>query len=103
MTTEQEQKPETRKAYRQRREAQIQELAARLDLWEAKAKKAAAKGEIRYREELESLRQKLETARVRISLLKDASEDAWKDLRGGLDEAVDDLKRAVKKAASKFE
>jgi hypothetical protein len=106
MTTGQEtsrKNRDTRRAYREKREAQIQELAARLDLWEAKLRKAAAEGEIRYREELEQLRSKLEIARVRLSLLKDAGEAAWQEIRDGLDDAVDDLRRAVRKAASKFE
>lgn len=96
-------KRDTRRAYREKREAQIQELAARLDLWEAKLRKAAAEGEIRYRAELEELRSKLEIARVRLSLLGDAGEAAWQEIRDGLDDAVDDLRRAVRKAASKFE
>lgn len=94
---------ESRTAYNKKREAQIRELTARLDLWEAKVRKAAAEGEIRYREELEDLRSKLETARVRLSLLRDASSAAWEELRTGLDDALDELRRAVRKAASKFE
>lgn len=94
---------EPRDAYREKREAQLQELRARLDLWEAKLQKAAAEGEIRYREELEELRSKLEIARVRLSLLGDAGEEAWREIRNGLDDAVDDLRRAVRRAASKFE
>ena len=94
---------ETPDAYRKKREAQIRELTARLDLWEAKLRKAAAEGEIRYREELEDLRSKLEVARLRLSLLRDAGEDAWREIRAGLDDAVDDLRRAVQRAASKFE
>lgn len=93
----------TRDTYRRKREAQLRELGARVDRWEEKLRKAAAEGEVRYREELEEIRSKLEIARVRLSLLGDAGEAAWQEIRDGLDDAVKDLRTAVGEAASKFE
>lgn len=95
--------PERRSAYREKREAQIEELAARLDLWEAKARKAKADARVRYREELDELRGRIDTARMRLSLLKDAGEDAWDEVRDGADAAMKELRRAFRRASSKFE
>ncbi|MFW6206363.1 MAG: coiled coil domain-containing protein [Gemmatimonadota bacterium] len=107
MTTGKEHKTEknedSRSAYREKREAQIQEMAARLDLWEAKAKKARADARIRAVEEVGKLRGKLETARLKVSLLQDTGETAWEDLRKGVESAMEDLRSAFKRAASRFE
>ena len=93
----------TRSAYREKREAQIQELAARLDLWEAKAKKAKADARIRYAEEIGKLKAKIETARLQLSLLQDTGEAAWEDVKAGVDAAMRDLRSAFKRASSRFE
>jgi ElaB/YqjD/DUF883 family membrane-anchored ribosome-binding protein len=95
--------PERRSAYRQKREAQIAELAARLDVWEAKARQAKAEARVRYREELDELRGRIDTARMRMSLLKDAGEDAWDEVRAGADAAMKELRRAFRRASSKFD
>lgn len=92
-----------RRAYREKREAQLKELAARLDLLEAKADKAKADARIRYGEEIEKLREKLDTARVKLSLLQDAGEQAWEDVKEGLDAAMRDLRQAYSRATSRFE
>lgn len=102
-TTRQQDDRDTRRAWREKREAQIQEMSARLDLWEAKARKAKADARIRYAEEIGKLRGKLETARLKLSLLQDTSEAAWEDMTSGVEAALDDLRSAFKRAASRFE
>lgn len=102
-TTRQQDDPETRRAWREKREAQIQEMAARLDLWEAKARKAKADARIRYAEEIGKLRGKLETARLKLSLFQDTSETAWEDVKSGVESALDDLRSGFERAASRFE
>ncbi|MFW6193363.1 MAG: hypothetical protein ACOC83_07735 [Gemmatimonadota bacterium] len=94
---------ELRRAHRDKREAQLRELSARLDLLEAKAQRAKADARIRYEEEIGKVREKLDTARVKLSLLQDAGEQAWEDVRGGLDEAMSDLRDAFRRASSRFE
>ena len=92
-----------RKAYREKREAQIQEWSAKLDGWQARLKKSKAEAKIRYQEELEDLRTRISAARRRLRSLQDASSGAWEDLKGGVYEAMRDLKRAFERAASKFD
>lgn len=94
---------DTRQAWREKREAQVQEMAARMDLWEAEAKKAKADARIRYAEELGKLRGKLETARLKLSLLQDTGEVAWDDVKSGVESAMKDLRSAVERASSRFE
>lgn len=102
-TTGQQDDRDTRRAWREKREAQIQEMSARLDMWEAKARKARADARIRYAEEIGKLRGKLETARLKLSLLQDTGEAAWEDVTSGVESALDDLRSAFKRAASRFE
>lgn len=102
-TTRQQDDRDTRRAWREKREAQIQEMSARLDLWEAKARKAKASTRIRYAEEIGKLREKLETARLKLSLLQDTGEAAWEDMTSGVESALDELRSAFRRAASRFE
>ena len=94
---------EERSAYQEKRQAQLDELSARLDLWEAKARKAKAGARIRYAEEIGKLRGKLETARLKLSLLQDTGETAWDDVKAGVESALRDLRSAFKRASSRFE
>lgn len=92
-----------RRAHRDKREAQLRELSARLDLLEAKAERAKDDARVRYEEEIGKVREKLDTAKVKLSLLQDAGEQAWDDLREGLDEAMGELRDAFRRASSRFE
>lgn len=94
--------PEIRRRYRKLREAQIQELAARLELWEARARKAGDEARDRFGKEAEELRRRLEEARVQLSLLRKESEDAWDEVREGLEEALADVREAFENATSRF-
>lgn len=98
-----ETKSQLRRAYREKREARLQELAARLDLWEAKAKKAKADARIRAVEEIGRLRGKLEAARLKLSLLQDAGEAAREDVKAGVEAAMRDLRAGFRRASSRFE
>lgn len=55
-----------RAAYRERRQAQLQEWSARLDLFRARARKNRAEVKVRYREQLEGLQHALDAMRSRL-------------------------------------
>lgn len=92
-----------RDAYRERREAQLREWAAKLDGWQASTQRRKAEARIRYEETLDELRSRLAGARARLEELVEAGAGARDDLETGIDQAFDDLRRAFKRAASKFD
>lgn len=78
-----------RAAYRERRRAQLQEWSAKLDLWQARARKTKAEVKVRYHEQLDDLRDALDSMRNRLTELDEARAETWGDLKAGVDEAAD--------------
>jgi len=87
----------------------IDKAKARLEQWEAEIDKlkarmdeAGADARIEYREELDDLRKRRTEAKEKLSKLADAGDDAWDDVRQGLEAAWDKAESAFKKARSRF-
>lgn len=89
-------------AYGQKIDAQIEELAARLALFRAKANQLAADGKIAAYEELADTEEKLAALKQRLAALNAASAGAWQDMKGGVDKAWGDLSASAKRAFKRF-
>ena len=89
-------------AYRQKMEAKLAEQQARLDLLKARAKLAVADGKIMAYEEVADAEQKLASAKVKLKELAHASQGAYQEMKGGMEQAWDALKSASLKAAQKY-
>jgi hypothetical protein len=91
-----------KEAYEKKIEAQMDEWKIEIDKLKAKADKAEADAQIQYYKQIEDIRAKQEAAREKLAELKGAGEDAWEDLKTGLENALNNLKDAVKSATSRF-
>ncbi|MGB3210206.1 MAG: coiled coil domain-containing protein [Desulforhopalus sp.] len=91
-----------KEAYEQKFEAQLNEWKAEADKLQAKADKADADVRIKYHEQLEKLQAKEQETRVQLAQLKNASEDSWQDLKKGLEEAGNSLKKTFSSIKSNF-
>ena len=91
-----------RDAYRQKLEARMEELSARLAVARAKAKGLAADGKIAAHEELAATEKMLKELKTRLTQLRTTSDVAWKDVKSGLDDAWTDLSSAAKRATKRF-
>lgn len=91
-----------RDAYRQKIEAQVEELTAHLALTRAKAKRLAADAKIAAYEELADTDKKLTELKTRLSALREAGDGAWQDVKGGVETAWTDLNKAAKQAMKRF-
>ena len=91
-----------KEAYEQKIEARLDEWKAEINQLKAKAQKAEADAQIRYYKQIEDIQAKQEAARKKLRALKNAGEDAWKDLKTGLDDALNRLGDAIKSATSHF-
>ena len=63
---------------------------------------AEAELKTKYSEEIETLRNKQIEARVKLEALQNASENAWEDMRAGMDMAWGAISEAVNSAVSRF-
>lgn len=91
-----------KEAYEQKLQAQLDEWGAEIDQLKAKADNAKADAQLDYYKQIEELRSMQESARNKLAELKDAGDDAWQDLKAGIDSARDSLGHALKSAASRF-
>ena len=93
---------DTRKAYEEKLDAQLEEWSAQIALLRARADKAKAEAKIEYYKSIESLQHKKDDARTRLNELKTAGDEAWEDLKTGAEKAWEEIKTAFHEATSKF-
>jgi uncharacterized coiled-coil DUF342 family protein len=91
-----------RDAYQQKYEAQIEELNARLVILRARARRLAADARIAAYEELADTDKKLAALKSRLARLRTAGDGAWRDMKGGVETAWNDLNKAAKRAVKRF-
>ena len=87
----------------------VEKLKVKLDKWdndidelEANAKKASSDIKLEIGDQMTSLRIKRDIAKLKLSEIMDASEEAWEDVKEGAEGAWSDLKDAIEKARSHF-
>jgi uncharacterized coiled-coil DUF342 family protein len=91
------------------RDAYIKKMKAKLDEWnadiakiEAKAESAQADMEIQYNQKIDELKQQREKATAQLDELQNSRDEAWEDIKAGLDNAWESLGNAVNSALSRF-
>ena len=91
-----------RKAYVEKMEAQLKEWGTEIDILKAKAEKSKAEAKVAYLKQIEELRSKQESVKQKVHELKGSGDEAWEDFRKGVEDALADMKKALKRAASRF-
>ena len=93
---------ETKDAYKQKLEANLNEWGAQINLLAAKAQSAGADARLAYAKDLDTLRDKQRQAADKIKQLEAAGGDAWVTVKDSADKLWDDLKIGVANTAAKF-
>lgn len=91
-----------KEAYEQKLQAQLDEWSAEIDKLKARADDAEADAQLEYYKQIEELRSMQEAASNKLAELKDAGDDAWEDLKAGVDSARDSLGNALNSASARF-
>ncbi len=92
----------TKEAYIQKLHAKIDEWNADIDRLKAKADQVEADAKIEYQEQIQTLKSKRDEIETKISELSRSGEEAWKDLKAGVDLAWEAMNEAIKSAASRL-
>lgn len=92
----------SKQAYQKKIQAQLDEWSAEIDKLRAKADRADADAEIALNREIDNLRDKRNQARQKLDELSSAGEDAWEDIKTGVEAASNALGQAVRSAQSRF-
>lgn len=91
-----------KEAYKKKLEAQFDEWKVEIDKLKAKANKADADAQIKYHKQIENIKTKQEAVQEKLVALKDSGDEAWEDLKAGLDNAMKNLGDAIETATSRF-
>lgn len=91
------------------RDAYVKKMKAKLDEWnadiaklEAKADGAEADAKIKYNKHIDELQKQRKEAAAKLEELKNSGDDAWEDIKTGLESSWNSLGNAVKSALSRF-
>lgn len=92
------------------REEYIDNMAAKLKVWNAEVEKLEAKAEEagadtgkEIRKEVQNLRTKKQAAEDRMEEIKEAGEKSWKELQAEAEDAFEDIKSSLENAVNRFE
>lgn len=86
----------------QKMEAELEQIQADIDKFEAKAKAARTNSALSMREEVESLKEKKAAAENAMKRIKDAGSEASDDLKAGAHNAWRSLTSSLDRARSRF-
>jgi hypothetical protein len=93
---------DTKEAFKQKIEADIELAQAKLAELKAQAKSSAADARIKYAMHVEELEHKLEATKAKLKELGEASEDGWERLKDGVESAWSAMSTAVRDTVAKF-
>jgi chromosome segregation ATPase len=91
-----------KRGYHEKIEALLKEWTTKIDFLKVKAEKAKVEAKIKYYGEIKDLRTKQKLAKRKLQDLRESEDDAWEELKAGVGNALDDLRDALKHAASRF-
>jgi len=91
-----------RKQYQEKTEAGLRELNRKIDSLNAKASKQTEEVRKELDRQLADLDQKRAVAQRQFERLKNSSQEAWRDMKPGIDSAMRDLEAAYRRAAADF-
>ncbi len=91
-----------KQAYQAKLQAQLDEWSANIDALEAKARQADAQARIDLQADIDTLKTYQHQAKAKLAELKNTGDQAWQDLKQGIEQAHDNLKRALQAATDRF-
>lgn len=89
-------------AYKQKTRAQIKEMKARMQIFEANAERASADMRIKYHKNLDDWKSRFEDVEMKLDNLSDSAENTWDEIRSDIDTAMDELRGAIENAKKQF-
>jgi hypothetical protein len=92
----------SKEAYQKKLEAQLNEWDAKLKQLGATAKTATADARINYENQLEDLKRKRAAAHETLQELGKRGENAWEDMKDGMEKAWDEMSKSIENIAARF-
>ncbi len=91
-----------RDQYIEKTKAKIDQWNADIDRMKARAEEVGADARIEYQKRLDEMRAQRDEAEAQLKKLREASDDAWRDMKAGFDKAWDNISGAFDSAMARF-
>ena len=91
-----------RDAYVEKLKGNIVHWNAEIDEFQAKADKAKADAQVEFQKQIVEIKAKRQALEGKMADLQNAADEAWEDVKGGVDVARQILGQAVQAAKSRF-
>lgn len=91
-----------KEAYERKLQAQLDEWNAEIKKLKAKAAKAEADAQLESERYIEELERQQSKAQEKLRELQKSGENAWDDLKAGVDSACRSLDESIRSASSRF-
>jgi uncharacterized protein YukE len=89
-------------AYQQKVRAQIKEMKAKMQMFEANTEKAGADMRIKYQEKLNDWKSRFKDVEMKLDKLSETTEENWDDIRSNIDETMQELRNTLENATKQF-
>lgn len=89
-------------AYKQKIEAELELVQAKLAEYKAQMKISAADAHLKYSRSVDEIEQKLDATKAKLKELSETGEDAWEDVKERVESAWETLRTVVAEAAGKL-
>jgi uncharacterized coiled-coil DUF342 family protein len=93
---------EDKKSYLQKLAAQLQDWDTEIDELKVKAHLAKADAKDEFAKQIEDLRSKRQAMQSKLQQLQDSGDEAWDDIKTGLEKSWTELRGSFRNAMSKF-
>jgi hypothetical protein len=94
---------DNREIYKEKAQAKLDELNARIDLLKSQMRGQAADAKLSLNSQVEVLGNKREDLQSRMRQLRSGAEEAWDEIAAGLDRAMDEVEHALDRAGEAIE
>jgi uncharacterized coiled-coil DUF342 family protein len=94
---------EDKKSFLQKLSEQLQELDTELDELKVKAHLAKADARDELQKQMEELRVKRDEAQIKLKELQGVGDEAWDEIKAGVEKSWGELRGAFKSALAKFQ
>ena len=85
-------------AYKQKIEAEVKEMKAKMKLLEANAEKSGADMRMKFQKNQDDLESRFKDIEMRLDRFSNSAEDSWDEIRSGIDKSMDEIRATFKNA-----
>lgn len=93
---------QTLAVYQQKIRAQLKEMKAKMQMFEASAEQAGADMRIEYQKKLDEWKSRLNNIEMQLDKLSDSARDNWDDIQSGIEETMNELHDTLESTTKQF-